>query len=42
MRYLFLFSFALSTLVAPATAAEFGTKDEAVAMEPEISTSDRY
>jgi signal transduction histidine kinase len=32
MRYLVLFSFASLTLAAPATAAEFGTKEEAVAM----------
>ena len=32
MRSLFLLSFASLTLVAPATAAEFGTKEEAVAM----------
>ena len=32
MRYLVLFSFASLTLAAPATGAEFGTKEEAVAM----------
>jgi len=32
IRFLFLFSFASLTLATPATAAEFGTKEEAVAM----------